>query len=120
MSEHSESTRRGQGPVAVITFLFGLLLGLAGGAGIQLQPDPGSARLTHGETMLRGAGLRLVRPGEEQPDADEALATLTPEPRLVTQIVSVRPGSSAIDQASSVAPARRDAPYQARAPPAAA
>lgn len=119
MTEQSEYRRR-QGPVTVLTLLFGLLLGFAGPPGAQLQQDPGSARLGQGEAIRSNAGLRVSsRSGEEQPDADDALALLPPPPHIQTSLVSLRPAQAA----SPAVPASRgsdaDFHYQARAPPAA-
>ena len=118
MSERVES-RRGQGPVAVITLLFGLLLGFAGGTGVPLQADPAAAQLTFDESLRRSASLRTVRSGDERPDSDEATALLPTPPGVVTELLSLRPAAAASPSASSATLADRPVPYQARAPPAA-
>lgn len=118
MSEQVEAMRR-QRPVAVLTLLFGLLLGFAGGTGVQLQPESGNAQLSLGETLRRAATLRTARPDADQPDQDGATAFLPPAPQVVTELLAVRPAAAAAPFPSSVTPASRHDPYQARAPPAA-
>lgn len=117
MHEHGESKRK-QGPVTVLTLLFGLLLGFAGG-GPQLQSDPGTARFGNGE-VFRTANLRVVsRDGEDSSDNESAPALLPPPPRVVTELVSIRPAVPAAQPVPTAAALDPDVPYQARAPPAA-
>ena len=117
MSEQLESKRK-QGPVTVLTLLFGLLIGL-GGAPVQAQADPGTARLGTGEIIRTGAGLRVARSGEEEPDDDSAVALLPPPPRIVTELASARPVAATAAASVAAFPAGGHSPYQARAPPAA-
>ena len=105
--------------MTVLTLLFGLLLGFAGGTGVPLQADPSAAQLTFGESLRRSASLRTARPGEERPDADDATALLPTPPSVVTELLSLRPAAAASPSASSATFADRQVPYQARAPPAA-
>jgi hypothetical protein len=114
----SEQMRGRQGPVAVLTLLFGLLVCLAGGTGLQLQPEPGNAQLRLGESLRGGTTLRLVRAGNEEPDSEDAHALLSAPPRIVTDVVSLRPALAVSSSASTVQPTHRHIPYQARAPPA--
>ena len=118
MSEQWESVRR-QRPVAVITLLFGLLIGIAGGTGIQVRGETGAAQLTLGETLRRSAGLRIARSGQEQPEPGDPSALLPPPVQVVTELVSSRPAAAPVPFASVATPASRHVPYQARAPPAA-
>ena len=117
MIEQVESKRK-QGPVAVLTLLFGLLVGL-GGSGAQLQLDPGSARLGNGEVIRTASGLRLAgRSGSENPD-DTDIALGPPAPQVVTELVSVRPAAATVPAAANAAAFAPNIHYRARAPPAA-
>lgn len=118
MSEQLEWKRK-QGPVTVLTLLFGLLLGFAGPAA-QLQPDPGQARLGNGEVIRAASGLRLggSRSSDDNPD-DSRLALVPPAPRVVTHLVSVRPAAAAVPAAANAATLAPHTHYHARAPPAA-
>ena len=118
MSEHLQSGRR-QGPVTVFTLLFGLLIGFAGGTGVPLQADPGTAQLSLSETLRRSASLRSVRSGDERPDPDDGSALPLHPPRVVTELVSLRPAPAQSISDSSAASASRSFAYRARAPPAA-
>ena len=117
MAEEVES-RRKQGPVTVLTLLFGLLLGFAA-PGAQLQADPGQARLGSGEVIRTASGLRLgARSSDENPD-DAKLALVPPAPQIVTELVSVRPVGASVATAGFAPPRAPYLHYQARAPPAA-
>jgi hypothetical protein len=110
--------KRKQGPVTVLTLLFGLLIGLSG-PGAQLQPDPGSARLGNGEVIRTASGLRLGgRSSDGNPD-DARLALVPPAPQVVTQLVSVRPAAATVTAAANATALAPHFHYQARAPPAA-
>ncbi len=117
MIEHQESKRK-QGPVTVLALLFGLLLGFSGG-GAAPQFDSNTARLGNGEIRLAANARIGTRSGEDRPDKDDAPALLASTPRIVTELVSVRPAATAAD---AVVPATAFAArfhYHARAPPAA-
>ena len=117
MSEQLES-RRKQGPVTVLTLLFGLLVGFAG-AGAQVLPDPGTARLGNGEVLRVASGLRAAgRSSDDNPD-DTKLALVPPAPRVVTELASVRPTAATVAVGASASLRERHAHYPARAPPAA-
>ena len=117
MSERVETKGR-QGPVTVLTLLFGLLIGLSG-PGAQLQPDPASTRLGNGEVIRAAAGLRAPsRASDENPD-DAKLALVPPAPRVVTELASVRPAAATVPAAANAAALAPQFHYQARAPPAA-
>lgn len=117
MSERVE-TKGKQGPVTVLTLLFGLLLGLSGPAA-QAQPDPGQARLGSGEVIRTAAGLRAAsRSSNENPD-DATLALVPPAPQVVTELASLRPAAATVPAAANAATRAPRIYYQARAPPAA-
>ena len=117
MAEKVE-TKGKQGPVTVLTLLFGLLIGLSG-PGAQLQTDPGTARLGAGEVVRTTSGLRLgSRSSDDNPD-DQGLALVPPAPRIVTELVSVRPAAATVPAAANAAALAPHLHYQARAPPAA-
>ena len=117
MSEQVETKGR-QGPVTVLTLLFGLLIGLSG-SGAQLQPDPGQARLGNGEVIRVAAGLRTAgRSSDDNPD-DSRLALVPPAPRVVTELASVRPAAASLPAFVLEAPSAPHLHYDARAPPAA-
>lgn len=116
MFEHDEP-RRKQGRVTVLALLFGLLLGFSGSG--PLQPDPGRARLGNAE-VLRVASLRVAgRFDHDGQDDRAAAALLAAPPRIVTELVSVRPAEAAVAAVAGFAPPARHFHYQARAPPAA-
>ena len=117
MSEKVETKGR-QGPVTVLTLLFGLLIGLSG-PGAQLQPDPGQARLGTGEVIRAASGLRVSgRSRDDNPD-DTRLALVSTAPQVVTELVSVRPATTQVSAAANAAALAPHFHYHARAPPAA-
>ena len=117
MSERVE-TKGKQGPVTVLTLLFGLLLGLSG-PGAQLQPDPASARLGNGEVIRTASGLRAAtRSSDDNPDQAK-LALVPPAPQVVTELASVRPAAAPVPAAANAAALAPRVHYRARAPPAA-
>ncbi|MDB5667827.1 MAG: hypothetical protein JWL74_777 [Alphaproteobacteria bacterium] len=117
MAQEVESKRK-QGPVTVLTLLFGLLLGFAG-PGAQLQSDSGQARLGTGEVIRTASGLRIAsRSSDDNPD-HSGLALVPPVPRVVTELVSVHPAAATVPVAANPAALARHFHYQARAPPAA-
>ena len=117
MAEEVES-RRKQGPVTVLTLLFGLLIGLSG-PGAQLQPDPAQARLGNGEVIRTASGLRLASRSSNDNSDDARLALVPPAPQVVTELVSVRPATAPAPAAANAAARATLVHYRARAPPAA-
>lgn len=116
MSEQVESGRR-QGPVTVLTLLFGLLVGFAG-TGAQLQPDLGP-RLGNAEVLRSASGLRASsRASDDNPDHSK-FALVPPAPRVVTELASVRPAAATVPAAANAAALAPHVHYHARAPPAA-
>ncbi|MFN3725306.1 MAG: hypothetical protein ACK4SZ_03270 [Allosphingosinicella sp.] len=117
MAEEVESKRK-QGPVTVLTLLFGLLIGLSG-PGAQLQTDPGQTRLGNGEIARTASGLRLSsRSSNDNPD-DSKLALVPPAPLVVTELVLGRPATTTAPAAANAAALAPHVHYYARAPPAA-
>lgn len=115
MVEHRVS-KSGQGRVAVLTVLFGLLLNFAG-SGAQLRVDGRAAHLDSRE-IVRTAGLRIAaRSDDDRADPDQA--TLPPQPRIVTALSSLRPAAIAAPAAARPAFVSTPRRYNARAPPAA-
>jgi hypothetical protein len=115
--EPSESKRK-QRPVTVLAILFGLLVGLSGGTPTRF--DSSTARLGNGEILRTAAGLRGgARSGEDRPDRDDATALLPSAPRIVTELVSVRPATPAVAAIGRSASLDPQFHYRARAPPAA-
>ena len=118
MPEQVESIRR-KAPVTVLTLLFGLLLGFAGGTGAQLQAESAGAQLTLGENLRRSAGVRIPGSEDERPDPRDATGLLPPSALVVTELVSLRPVAAASGFEAASRHSSRPVPYQARAPPAA-
>ena len=117
MSERVE-TKGKQGPVTVLTLLFGLLLGFAGPAA-QLQPDPAQTRLGNGEVIRAASGLRLAsRSSDDNPDHAKR-ALVPPAPQVVTELASVRPAAATVSAAANAEALAPHLHYRARAPPAA-
>ena len=117
MSERVE-TKGKQGPVTVLTLLFGLLLGLSG-PGAQLQPDPATPRLGNGEVIRAASGLRTASRSSDDKRDDAKLALVPPAPRVVTALVSIRPATTTAPAAANAAALAPRLHYHARAPPAA-
>ena len=117
VSQHSQSGRR-QGPVAVLTLLLGLLVGLAGGTGVQSQFDRG-AQLTLGDGALRNATLRAARSADQDSEADEPSAPAPSASGVVTELVALRPSGATLPAGQVSIPAASQFSYRARAPPAA-
>lgn len=118
MFEPNESKRK-QGRVTVLALLFGLLLGFSGG-GTASKFDSNQARLGNGGIVRTAAGLRIgSRSGEDRPDTEDTPALLSPAPRIVTELVSIRPAAPAVETAAPVPSLDARFHYQARAPPAA-
>lgn len=116
MFEHDEPRRR-QGRVTVLALLFGLLLGFSGSG--PLQPESGNARLGNAE-VLRVANLRVAARSDDDGQDEQASAMLlAAPPRIVTELVSLRPAGSPVQALARVAPLIPHFHYQARAPPAA-
>lgn len=119
MFEQGKSKRK-QGPVTVLALLFGLLLGFSGTGGGQLQSAPNTARLGNGEILRIASNLRTVsRSDDNGPDDEAAPALLSPPPRIVTELVLVRPAAPLAQTAVSSASLDPQFHYHARAPPAA-
>ena len=118
MTGRKESGRT-RGPVTALFVLFGLLLNVAGGTG-QIDRDPRAARLGNGEIARTTSGPRLAsRIDDDRADHEEIVASLPPEPRIVSLGAISYPAGSAEAPAPAPRPLDPLAYYRARAPPAA-
>jgi hypothetical protein len=105
--------------VAALAILFGLFLNVAGPSNAHMAGEARAA-LGNGEAVRNGSALRVAaRNGDDATDREGLPAVLPPEPRIVTSLLSIRPGAAFTGAAASVPPAEPALHYRARAPPAA-
>ena len=114
--------RAGRGPFAALLILLSLVLGSATAAAASADTSGPATRLAPGR---QNSAAALLASGTRNPLEDEAKGAgagpsiLPCRPGIVTELLPARPRAGSPSAAPAALPRTANAPYRARAPPAA-